>query len=98
MWHGGSTPKPYSWRLQVSLYTCSEFSVSLIMCICDGNVFALDQSEGYQGSSVPLTLQADTSVDVFSWDMARRGLHCICEQKSFWEQGCLGKILLLELS
>lgn len=61
------------------------------MCICDGNVFALDQSEGYQGSSVPLTLQADTSVDMFSWDVARRDLHCICEQKSFGNRDVLAK-------
>lgn len=98
MWHSGSTPKPYSWGLQVSFPTCSEFSVSLVMCTCDGGVFALDQAGGHLGSSVPLTLQADTSVDVFSWGMARRGLPCICEQKSFGEEGCLGKILLLELS
>lgn len=75
-----------------SLPSCSEFSVSLVACVCDGGVFALDQSGGHQGSRVPLTVQGhcrQTHQQTCA-GVAWQGLHCVCEQKSVGEEGCSG--------
>lgn len=69
----------------------SEFSMSLVMCVCDGDVFALDQGWGHQGSGVPTCcagqLQTDASADTCASGVWQGG---VCKQTSVGEDGYSG--------
>lgn len=78
----------------LSLPFCSEFSVLLVMCVCGGGVFALNQGWGHQVSNVPTRcagqLQTGGSADLCRWGSVRRGLRSICKQKSVGGDGYCG--------